>query len=93
MKASSKDGRFLDDSLPKGEWEQVWLDEVETGVECEASVPHKPHSAVCALSEAWREVIAHKLRVQIYFCVRAFQSQLREWIRRGLDWGRRDHLT
>lgn len=56
MKASSNDDRCLDDSLPEGEWEQVWLDGVEPGVESEeASVPHKPHSGVCAVSEGRRK--------------------------------------
>lgn len=53
MKASSDDDRFVDDSLPEGEWDQ---DGVEPGVDCEeASVPHKAHSGVCAVSEGRRK--------------------------------------
>lgn len=84
MKASSNDDRCLDDSLPEGEWEQVWLDGVEPGVESEeASVPHKPHSGVLRCIRRTAEAITQELRGQVGSHVGAFQSQLREWIRRG----------
>lgn len=41
VKASSSNKRFLDDSLPKGEWEEKKLREMEIGMKHKTSVPFK----------------------------------------------------